>query len=211
MQVSYKEEDLITFEEQVCEWWANKLIKAPIHLHDGCESQMIEIFRTYVEENDYLCCSWRSHYPSLLKGVPQEEMKKEILAGRSISLCFPEYRVISSGIVGGIIPIAAGIALGIKKAGKTNKVICFVGDMTSAGGVFSECERYCTNFDLPIIWVIEDNNKSVVTSTRDSWGGKLPYEGPRDGKIHKLKENILYYSYESKYPHSGTPLGRIQF
>ena len=92
-------------------------IRAPVHLYSGNEAQMIEIFRD-VKPEDWVMCSWRSHYQCLLKGVPRDQVKAEILAGRSISLCFPEYRVVSSAIVGGILPIAVGMALGIKRRGE---------------------------------------------------------------------------------------------
>ena len=49
-----------------------------------------------------------------LKGVPEKLLEKEILDGKSISLCFPKYKIYSSAIVGGIIPIALGVALANK-------------------------------------------------------------------------------------------------
>ena len=48
------------------------------------------------------------------KGVPPKIVEKEILNGKSISLCFPEYNIYSSAIVGGVIPIATGVALSNK-------------------------------------------------------------------------------------------------
>ena len=46
-----------------------------------------------------------------VKGVPPAEVKAEIMAGRSISLCFPKHRILSSAIVTGVLPIALGTAL----------------------------------------------------------------------------------------------------
>ena len=96
-----------------------------------------------------MCCSWRSHYQCLLKGVPPEKVRDEILAGRSISLCFPEYRVVSSAIVGGILPIAVGIALGLKRRNEPGRVHCFMGDMTSETGIAHECIKYSFNHGSP--------------------------------------------------------------
>jgi hypothetical protein len=114
MKVNLTSEDLIKFEEDVCQWFADKKVKAPVHLDNGNEKQLIKVFENLVEEDDWIMCSWRSHYKSLLKGVPYEDMKKAICEGKSISLCFPNQRVISSAIVGGILPIAVGTAMGIK-------------------------------------------------------------------------------------------------
>src|ERR1700675_3846186 len=127
-------QDLIQFESEIAELFNAKKIRAVIHLFSGGGENMLNVFET-IRPEDLVMCSWRSHYQCLLKGVPRDEVKAEILAGRSIALCFPEYLVVSSGIVGGIIPIALGVALGIKRSGGTNHVHCFMGDMTSETGI----------------------------------------------------------------------------
>ena len=115
-----KPEDLISFEEKVAEKFNSGMIKAPVHLYHGNEHQMIDVF-SQVNHDDWVLCSWRSHYQCLLKGVPQQEVMDEILKGRSISLCFPEYRILSSAIVTGVLPIAVGIALSIKRENGTTR------------------------------------------------------------------------------------------
>ena len=140
----------------------------------------------------------------MLKGVPEKEIKEEILAGRSISLCFPEYKIYSSAIVGGSIPIAVGVAISIKRSNSNHRVYCFMGDMTSESGIAHECIKYSRNFKLPIHFIIEDNEKSVCTETRKAWNQKkLTYEGYSD-------DYITYYHYKLKYPHAGAGK-RIQF
>ena len=134
-------QDLIDFEENIADQFNKSKIKAPVHLYSGNEEEMISIFKD-IKKDDWVLCTWRSHYKCLLKGVPEADVKKEIMEGRSISLNFPEYRVVSSAIVTGVLPISVGIALDIKRSGGTNKVYCFVGDMTSLTGSFSECLRY---------------------------------------------------------------------
>jgi len=197
-------EELISFEEEIAGCFNQAMIKAPIHLYNGNEDKIIDIFRR-INEDDWVLCSWRSHYQCLLKGVPPERLKQDILNGKSISLCYSEYRILSSGIVTGIIPIATGIALDIKRKKKKNKVYCFMGDMTSETGIAHECIKFSKNFNLPIHFIIEDNSKSVCTITTKAWGcEKLTYEGLSD-------EYITYYKYDlSKYPHAGSGK-RIQF
>lgn len=196
-------QELIAFEDQVAELFNAAKIRSPIHLYSGNEEKIIEVFRD-VEDDDWVMCSWRSHYQCLLKGVPSEKVKEEIVAGRSISLCFPEQRILSSAIVGGILPIAVGVALGIKRSGGKNRVHCFLGDMTSETGIAHECIKYATNHALPIRFIIEDNGKSVCTDTREAWGQKkLTYEETKNPLV-------VQYAYQTKYPHAGAGV-RVQF
>jgi TPP-dependent pyruvate/acetoin dehydrogenase alpha subunit len=196
-------QDLIDFETEIAGLFNKGLIRAPVHLYYGNEDAMLEVFRD-VREDDWVCCSWRSHYQCLLKGVPREEVKKEIVEGRSISLCFPKQRVVSSAIVTGIVPIAVGLALAIKRSGGTHRVFCFMGDMTSETGIVHECIKYSTNHDLPIHFIVEDNGKSVCTETRQVWNQLvLTHEGTKHPKV-------TYYKYETKYPHAGAGV-RVQF
>ena len=97
MYTTYTPEDLIKFEEDIAKRFENKQIRAPIHLDNGNEIELIRIFQS-IKEEDWIFCNWRSHYKILLKGCPPEQLKEAILAGKSISLCFPEYKIFSSAI-----------------------------------------------------------------------------------------------------------------
>lgn len=199
-------EDLIEFENEIAECFNTAKIKAPVHLYNGNEEQMISVFREQkINKDDWVLCSWRSHYQCLLKGVPRDVLKSAILEGRSISLSFNDYRVLCSGIVTGQLSVAVGIALDIKRRRGKNKVYCFMGDMTSETGAAHECIKYARNHELPIHFIIEDNGKSVCTNTRKTWGTKkLTYEDVND-------EYITYYKYSlDKYPHAGAGT-RVQF
>ena len=196
-------QDLIAFETEIADLFNAAKIRAPIHLYYGNEEQMIGLFRD-VKPEDWVFCSWRSHYQCLLKGVPREELKAEILAGHSISLCFPRQRVVSSAIVGGIIPIAVGAAMGLQRRGEKGMVHCFAGEMTSETGIFHESVKYSHNHQLPIRFIVEDNGKSVCTDTREAWNQPvLTYEHGR----HPL---VTYYRYQTRYPHAGAGQ-RVQF
>ena len=196
-------EDLVKFEEEIAELFNAAKIYAPVHLYYGNEEQIINVFES-VRSQDWVFCSWRSHYQCLLKGVPPKEIKEEIIAGRSISLCFPDYQIYSSALVGGSLPVAVGTAIAIKRKDEDSKVYCFMGDMTSETGIAHECIKYSRNHQLPIHFIIEDNSKSVCTDTRETWNSnKLSYESVSDPMI-------TYYRYESKYPHAGAGK-RVQF
>lgn len=207
--------DLIAFEDEMAQLFLDKRIKAPLHLAGGNEDQLIQIFEQHVKPQDWICCSWRSHYHALLKGVPPEQLKQAILDGKSISLSFPDHRILSSAIVGGTAPIAVGLAMGIKKRNDDaiaggycgdwladEKVICFIGDMTAESGIVHESMKYACAHELPLLWVIEDNGKSVCTDTREVWGfDNSMWYAERQGK--RLYPRVVRYSYEMTRPHVG--------
>ena len=195
---------LIDFENDIAETFNQGKIRAPIHLYSGNETFLINFFKKYIKKNDWVFCSWRSHYQCLLKGVPARTLKKEILDGKSISLCFMKYKIYSSAIVGGILPISLGMALSLKRKKSKNKVFCFIGDMTSETGIAYETIKYSINKKLPIHFIIEDNSKSVCTDTRKTWSlKKLSYENFKS-------KYITFYKYKLKYPHAGAGK-RVQF
>lgn len=197
-------EQLIAFETEIAEEFNAGKIRAPVHLYYGNEQAIIDTFE-HVRPQDWVLCSWRSHYQCLLKGVPPSVLKDEIMAGRSISLCFPEHRIFSSAIVGGSLPVAAGIALGIKRSGEDARVFCFMGEMTAETGIAHESVKYCRNHQLPVTWVIEDNGKSVCTDTKRAWSTAAHW-----WELEQGSSDILHYKYESKYPHAGAGV-RVQF
>jgi TPP-dependent pyruvate/acetoin dehydrogenase alpha subunit len=194
---------LINFETRIAKAFNEARIRAPIHLYSNNEHELINIFKS-VKPDDWVFCSWRSHYQCLLKGVPENEVEAEIIKGKSISLCFPKYKIYSSAIVGGVLPIAVGAAMSIKKKKASETVHCFLGEMTSETGIAHESIKYSIAHDLPIRFIIEDNGKSVMTDTREVWSlPKLSYE-------EYQSEKIIYYKYDLKFPHAGAGV-RVQF
>jgi pyruvate dehydrogenase E1 component alpha subunit len=188
---------LIDFEKEIHDIYARGEISGPVHLSCGNEDQLIDIFKI-VKEDDWVFSTWRSHYHALLKSNDPEWVKREILEGRSIHLNSEKYRIFTSAIVGGILPIALGVALANKRAGKLpaeERVWCFVGDMTATLGIFIECTKYAVGFDLPITFVVENNGLSCYTPTDSTWG---------EFSTEKANRIILEYSYKREpYPHHG--------
>lgn len=196
-------EGLQSFETKIANLFNNGKIKAPVHLSDGSEKDLLDIFANF-RQGDWIFCSWRSHYQALLAGVPEEDVEAEVIAGRSIALCFPKYNFYSSAIVGGQIPIAVGASISIKLSNSAARVWCFVGDMTSETGMFQTALRYSEKHKLPITFVVEDNGISVLTETRQVWNSEtLRYEENKNPYIQSFK-------YKSKYPHAGAGV-RVQF
>ena len=184
--------DLINFELEIKKLYENGKIKAPIHLSGNNEHQLIEIFKK-IKKNDWVFSTWRNHYHALLKGIPRNWLKKEIVAGRSMGINSIKHKFYSSAIVGGIIPIALGMAQSIKLKKQNSKVWVFIGDMTFETGTFHECYKFSKNLKLPIKFVVEDNNMSTNTPTNKAWIKKS-----------KVPKDVIRYSYRRKYPHHGT-------
>lgn len=203
--------EITVFEASIADAFNSGSIRAPIHLDGGSEAQLHAYFSQNFTPGDWTCCNWRSHAKALLAGVPPEEVRAEVMAGRSITLCFPQHRVISSAIVGGILPIALGIAQGIKRRVGREKVHVFSGDMTARGGQFHECREFAIGHDLPITFIVEDNGKSVKTDTEAAWGlprsplsGDHVIEIDQNGLLRTVQEiKTCYFRFEATYPHSG--------
>ena len=190
--IEWTPEKLIRFEERIVEHWSNAKIRGPIHLSNGNEEQLIEIFKR-VSENDWVFSTWRSHYHWLLKGISADYAEALILDGKSITLCDIADKFYASAIVGGTLSIALGVAMGIKQKGSDEKVFVFVGDMSFESGIFYEVHKYARNFDLPIVFVVEDNAVSTYTPTEATWNKK-----------REVPSDVIYYTYKSKFPHYGT-------
>jgi len=188
------ETDLLAFEADIEAEFAAGKIKAPIHLSGGNETQLINIFKG-IDPEDWILCGWRSHYHCLLKGVPPEEVKAAILAGRSVALCFPEHNVLSSGIVGGAAPIAVGIAWALAQRASDRRVYCFLGDMAAETGIVHEAMKYAHGHGLPVTWIIENNGTSVCTDTAESWGATTA--------APDTLGDVIAYDYKLTRPHAG--------
>lgn len=188
-------DELLAFEDDIADEFRKGNIRSPIHLSKGNELELIELFKE-IKPDDWVLCGWRSHFHCLLKGVPKDELKSAIMAGRSVSLCFPRYHLLSSGIVGGIAPLAAGIAWALKPKndaafGLTSSVYCFLGDMSAESGIVHESMKYAARHNLPVKWIIEDNGISVGTNTHTSWGE------------HINRPEVYRYFYKLDRPHAG--------
>jgi pyruvate dehydrogenase E1 component alpha subunit len=195
-------EDLVSFEKEIADIFATGVIRAPVHLRSGREDDLIRIFRECdIGDDDYVFGFWDSHELALLKGVPREELKQAILDGKSISLCFPKYKIYCSGIVGSLMGTAAGAAWALKNQKKKGRAFLFCGEMSSETGSFHEAVKYAVNFDLPATFVVCDNGVSVMTDTRAVWGCQEPWF-----KNTKYEKKIIYFRYQNGFPHSG--LGR---
>ena len=185
-------DELVEFELTIATLYEEGKIKGPVHLAKNNENQLIEIFKR-VHPDDWVFAAWRNHYHALLHGVDSEVLTDSISSGSSMGTNSVNPRFYASSIVGGIIPIALGAALALKRKISDRKVWCFVGDMTARTGIFHEAHEYAKSFKLPIQWVIEDNGISVHTPTEEAWGSSIV-----------IPDDVVYYKFDLGYPHHGT-------
>jgi pyruvate dehydrogenase E1 component alpha subunit len=166
--------------------------KAATYTYSGNEQQLINYFRSVIND-DWVFSTHRNHYHALLKIKDKQAVRKQIRRS-SMHINSKEHNFFTSSIVGGCIPIALGVALGIRLKNKHNRVHCFIGDMAAKMGIFEECLRYAANFNLPITYIEEDNYLGVCTPTNEAWGMENP--GARG-----FRHTIICYT--RKYPHHG--------
>ena len=189
-------DDLISFETEVAEHFRAAEIRSPVHFSGGNEAQLLEIFKG-IQREDFVLSTWRSHYHALLHGVPRERLMTDILAGMSMNMNYPEYRFLTSAIVGGTLPIACGLAAG------GHRVWCFVGDMCASLGAFYDAVHYASGHRLPVTFIVEDNGLSTNTPTQETWGEPCK-------SATWSKQIIKRYAYTRTYPHVGLET-RVQF
>jgi len=182
-------QSLIDFETEIKNAYEQGKIKSPVHFSGGNEDNLLEVFKE-IREEDWVFSTWRSHYHALLKSKDKEWLRNEILENRSIHINSKKYKIFTSAIVGGVLPIALGTALALKRKKSKYRVWCFIGDMAAESGIFHECAKYAGGHDLPITFVIEDNSFSIYTPTKEVW---------KEGKA-----DIRRYKYKRVYPHYGT-------
>lgn len=182
-------ESLKAFSRRVYEAFEQGKIHGPIHLSGGNEAQVIEIFRR-INKDDWVFSTYRNHYHALLHGIPEDWLMNEILAGRSMNIYSLEHRFFTSAIVGGCIPIAVGVAAALKRLDSKRMVWCFIGDMTATTGIYNESLRFAEGHGLPVCFVIEDNDLSCNTPTREVWGSGL-------------ENSVHIYRYKREFPHCG--------
>jgi pyruvate dehydrogenase E1 component alpha subunit len=189
-------EKLDDFEDDIRQCFLDAKIRSPIHLSKGNSEILVNLFAEYDigNESNWIFTTHRNHFSALLKGIPKEWLKEQILKGNSMHIMSPEYKFFSSSIVGGSLPIAVGVALSLKRKQEKGHVWCFLGDMAAESGIFHECQKYASNFSLPITFVIEDNGLSTNTPSCITWGWLTDWN-------NDLPDNVLYYKYTRNCEH----------
>ena len=187
-------EGLIGFVNKMAEHHDAGRLPFAIHLPGGNESQLIDIFSN-IDENDYVLSTHRNWYHALLHGLDPVEVENKILNARSMFMFDRSKNFYVSAIIGGTPGIAVGIAWALKRKNSKQKVWCFIGDGIEDTGHFAEAVRYVDGFDLPCVFVIEDDGMAVETSKKHRWGTDKDLEWP---------SCVVRYHYTKTRPHIRT-------
>lgn len=192
----WTKQELIDFEDHIGDLYLDGKLPFLFHLSGGNEDQLIKIFKG-IAPNDYVLSNHRSHYHALLHGIPAAVVEDRIRNGRSMFLYDRDRNFFSSAIIGATPAIAVGIAWALKRKGSDQHVWCFIGDGTEDNGHTFEAVRYAEGFDLPVTFVIENNDRSVEASNAERWGTR--------GDIQWNSPKVLKYYYDITYPHARKP------
>lgn len=198
MKNKFTSEDLINFERDIIQEWKKGNTYGPIHLSGSInkvqEDFLVNLFNNEINEKNWIFGTHRSHYIALLKSQDEKWLMDEIInKAHSSHINSKKHRIFSSAIVGGNIPIALGVALANKLEKKDEYVYCFVGDMAAQMGCFWEAVKYAIGYDLPIKFIIEDNEIGCDTPTKEVWKENINISSPK----------IIHYKYKRLYPHCG--------
>jgi TPP-dependent pyruvate/acetoin dehydrogenase alpha subunit len=202
--IEYTKEDLQAFEDDIRQCFLRGEIRYPVHFSAGNESQLISIFKEndIANRDNWVFTTHRSHLHALLKGIPKDWLKEQIIKGNSMHIMSQEYKFFSSSIVGGSLPIAVGTALAIKRKGLNERVFAFLGDMACETGIYNECWRYSHFFELPITFIIECNSLSTNSPTYECWGKTHGHTiGGMFQKDDWFNGGIIGYCYERLCEH----------
>lgn len=153
------------FEEELLKHYENLEIRGELHLSIGQEAVAVGIV-SELKDTDYLVSNHRSHGHVLSKGVDSKLIAAEIY-GKKTGLCKGKgghmhlvdmnKKVLTTGIVGGGIPIGAGLAFASKYLGDDSVTVVFLGDGATNQGVFHETLNLASLWSLPVVFVVEDN------------------------------------------------------
>jgi len=148
-------------------------IKGFCHLYIGQEAVMAGAM-TVLRKEDAMITAYRDHAHALAKGVSANEVMAELFGkitgcskgkGGSMHMFSKPHRFFGGhGIVGGQIPLGAGIAFAEKYKGTDNVCVCYMGDGAVRQGAFHEALNMAMTWKLPVIFIIENNNYAMGTS-----------------------------------------------
>jgi pyruvate dehydrogenase E1 component alpha subunit len=163
------------FEERAGEMYARAKVGGFLHLSIGEEATIVGSARA-LRDSDYLISTYRSHGHALVRGTPPENVMAELFGrvdgcshgrGGSMHMFDLARRFMGGyGIVGGNLPIAAGIALASDYRGTDDVTLCTFGDGASNQGTFGETLNLAALWKLPVVFMVTNNQFGMGTALR---------------------------------------------
>jgi len=163
------------FEEKAGQLYGQQKIRGFCHLYIGQEAVMAGTISATRPE-DSVITSYRDHAHALAKGMSANECMAELFGkvtgcskgkGGSMHFFSKEHKMMGGhGIVGGQIPLGAGIAFAEQYLGNDNVNVCFMGDGAVRQGALNEAFNMAMLWKLPVIFVCENNGYAMGTSVK---------------------------------------------
>jgi pyruvate dehydrogenase E1 component alpha subunit len=161
------------FEERAGEMYAKAKIGGFLHLCIGEEAAIVGATNA-LEKTDYLMSTYREHGQAIARGTPPEAVMAELFGkkdgcsggrGGSMHLFDYERRFLGGyGIVGGNLPLAAGVALAADYRGDKDVMLCMFGDGATNQGTFGETMNLAALWKLPVVFMVINNQFGMGTS-----------------------------------------------
>lgn len=168
------------FEETCAQLYEEKRITGVyMHLYSGHEASGIGSMAV-LRNTDHVITAYRDHGIALILGMDPNAIMAEMMGkrtgssggkGGSMHIASGEHNFWGGyAIVGGHLPLAAGIALKERYKGTDNVVMTYVGDGATNNGYFHEALNMSAIWDLPVIWIIENNGYAMGTEVHRASG-----------------------------------------
>ena len=174
------------FEEAVDEMFARGLLYGTMHLSIGQEASATGACLA-LRDDDVITSTHRGHGHCIAKGADLGRMMAELLArdtgyrgrGGSMHIADVKGNLGANGIVAGGIPIAVGAGLALKLQGTDKVALSFFGDGATSEGAFHESVNLAAIWDLPVVFVCENNHYGMSMSVEEvsARAGRRPGQG----------------------------------
>jgi pyruvate dehydrogenase E1 component alpha subunit len=161
------------FEERAGEMYAKAKVGGFLHLAIGEEATIVAAVRAMRDE-DYLISTYRSHGHALARGADPDRVMAELFGredgvshgrGGSMHMFDLEKRFMGGyGIVGGNLPLAAGMALASDYQGLDEVTVCVFGDGATNQGTFGETLNLAALWKLPVVFMVTNNQFGMGTA-----------------------------------------------
>jgi len=161
------------FEEACPKLYSQGKMGGFLHLYSGQEAVGVGVAHAMHHE-DYMIAAYREHGLILAKGTPPDVVMAELFGkatgvskgkGGSMHMFDAERRFMGGyGIVGGHLPLAVGIGFAIRYRGSDEVVVCLFGDGATNQGVFHEAMNMAALYQVPVVFVCENNGYGIGTS-----------------------------------------------
>ncbi|WP_121667863.1 pyruvate dehydrogenase (acetyl-transferring) E1 component subunit alpha [Mesonia aquimarina] len=182
------------FEDKLAQVYIQQKVRGFLHLYNGQEAILAGALHAMDLEKDRMITAYRNHVQPIGMGVDPKKVMAELYGkktgtsqglGGSMHIFSKEHRFYGGhGIVGGQIPLGAGLAFGDKYFKRDNVTLTFLGDGAARQGTLHETLNLAMTWQLPVVFCVENNGYAMGTSVKrtanheDIWKLGLGYEMP---------------------------------